>query len=309
MPEQNPVANPVLGPTLDATGTKITVDTYVNPPTVIPAIIRDLVAGNEGYFIEQVFATPGMTVEGGAILYEETFPEDHFVPDDQRPAPRAPGSKAPRLGSSRRGQKVARPESWSGSIEVHDETRRRNKVLAVQRQFTQASNTFADILQTRGMETLLDAVTTWGRTVTGVNWRAARPSGTVDADPFTMPERDFAKVQQQFRDDKAGMMPDTVILHSADYFHLQVLYPEGKLERLLNAYGLTPLVTPIADIEGAPIYCKGGAVGVIAFEKPLDQEESRDGEAKTDIFTIESVPVFVAFDASAVLQVEGVNAS
>jgi hypothetical protein len=300
---QTPVANPLGGATVS--GNLITVDNYVNPPSQIPAIIRNLVAANEGYFVEDVFNTPGFTVEGGAIIYEETFPEDHFLPEDQDIAPRAPGSEAARLGSTRREPKVSRPESWAGSIEVHDEARRRNKVIAVQRQFTQAANSFADRLQTRGIATLNAAVSAWSRTISGTAWRAPLADGVVNADPLTLPGVDFAAVQTQFIEDKAGVLPDLLIINPQDAFYLDVIYGE-KLEPLLRRYGLTMKVSPQVT-EGEPIFAKAGQVGHLAFEKPLDQEYTREGPRKTDVYTLEVVPVFVADNAAAVLKVTGVD--
>lgn len=304
---QNPVANPLGGATVS--GNLITVDSYVNPPTRIPAIIRNLVAGNEGYFAEEIFATPGMTVEGGAILYEETFPEDHFLPEDQSIAPRAPGAEAPRLGSTRRPIQVARPESWSGSIEVHDEQRRRNNVIAVRRQFTQAANTFADRIQSRAMETLNDFIAATGRTAVGLPWRKASilTNGRVNANPAELPQRDFATVLKQFIKDKAGQRPSLLLINEEDAFYLDIIYGEA-LDALLNRYNLTMKVSPAVE-EGKPIFVKGGGIGVMAFEKPLDQEFTREGTRKTDVFTLESVPVFVAYDASAILQLTGVSAT
>lgn len=304
MPPQTPVAQPLGGPTIS--GTTITVDTYLNPPSQIPAIIRNLVANNQGYFIERVFSTPGFTVQGGAIIYEETFPEDYFLPPDQSIAPRAPGAEAPRLGSTRKAPKVARPESWSGSIEVTDEARRRNDVRAVQRQFTQAANSFADRIQTRGIAALQAAVTAWGRTVSGGNWRAALASGVPNADPQTLPQRDFALVQKAFITDKAGMSPNLMIVHPDDAFYLDVIYGD-KLPALLSRYSLEMAVSVAAPV-GDPIFVRGGGVGVIAFEKPLDQELSREGTRKTDVYTLETVPVFVADDASSVIQLLDIDA-
>ena len=304
---QNPVANPLGGATVS--GTSITIDTLVNPPTIIPEIIRNLVAENEGYFIEEVFAVPGFTVEGGAVIYTETFPEDHFLPDDQSIAPRAPGAKAPRLGSTRRTPKVSRPESWSGSIEVHDEARERNQVYAVQRQFTQAANTFADRLQTRGIETLNGAVTAWERAIATRTdgWRVAVAEGIGNTDPLKLPLADFAAVQEQFIEDKAGIRPDTLLIHQADAYYLEILYPDGKLAALLKQYGLTMRVSPQVT-EGSPIFCKGKQVGHLGFEKPLSQEFTRDGERWTDIFSMETRPVWIADNAAAVLRVTGVDA-
>lgn len=302
---QNPVANPLGGATVD--GTTVTVDVLTNPPTRIPAIIRQLVGAQQGYFIERVFNTPGMTVQGGAILYTETFPEDYFAPEDQSIAPRAPGSEAPILGATRHEPKVKRVESWAGSIEVHDEARRRNNVDAVQRQFTQAANTFADRIQTRGMETLQEAVDDWGRTVTGMNWAHALPLGVPNADPADLPQTDFARVEKQFLDDKAGRMPNLLVLHTTDNFNLKRIYGD-RLPALLDSYGLTPLVSPRAT-EGAPYFVEEGAVGVMAFEKPLGQEYTREGKRFTDVYTLESVPVLAAIDASAIIQLQGTSHS
>lgn len=306
---QAPVAQPLGGVTVS--GTQITIDTYVNPPTRIPAIIRNLVAGNQGYFAEQIFSTPGFTVEGGAIVYEETFPEDFFLPADQSIKPRAPGAPAERLGATRKEPKVARPESWSGAIEVTDEARRRNQVIGVRRQFTQAANTIADRIQQRAMETIADAVKSWERQGEGGNWRAKRESGLVNVDPFTMPHNDIAEVIAQFVEDKAGMRPDTIILHTQDNYFLTVLYssyPNGGVDGMLRDYGITQrLVSPLAT-EGAPYFLKSGGIGVMAFEKPLTQEYSRATDGSfTDLFALDVAPVLVAYDASAIWQLTKVN--
>jgi hypothetical protein len=306
-PPQNPVANPLGGADVD--GTLVTVDVLVNPPTRIPAIIRNLVANNQGYFAEEIFATPGMTVEGGAILYEETFPEDYFLPEDKSIAPRAPGAPAPRLGSTRRPVKVARPESWSGSIEVHDEARRRNQVWAIQRQFTQMANTFADRIQSRALETLDDFITATGRTQKGLPWRVPLATGAVNADPADLPQHDFAAVTASFIADKAGNLPSLVILHQNDWLVLATIYDgvlRPSISALLQTFNLVAKISPHAT-EGKPIFVKGGGIGVMAFETPLRQEYTREGTKFTDVFTVEATPVFVALDAASILQLTGVE--
>lgn len=304
-PPQNPVYASVLGG-VQVDGTAITVDTYVNPPTQIPAIIRNLVAANEGYFAEQIFATPGFTVEGGAIVYEESFPEDHFLPEDQSIAPRAPGAPAPTLGSTRRAPKVARPESWSGAIEVTDEARKHNKVIAIRRQFTQAANTIADRIQTRAMELLANVVVEWGRQIEATHgWRVELKNGVAQADPTTLPAATFARVMRQFIEDKAGMRPDLMILNQLDMEVLQIVYGD-RLQAMLDLWKLTPLVS-VAAPEGEPYFIKSGGIGVMAFDKPLTQEQHRERGFK-DVFELDVQPVLVAFDASAITQLTGVDA-
>lgn len=310
MPTQNPVANPLGGVTVN--GTLVTVDTYVNPPTKIPAKIRKLVADNQGYFIESVLGTIGSPIQGGAVLLEETFPEDFFLPSDGKPAPRAPGAEAPSLTSTRGEPKVVRPESWSGKIEVHDEARQRNNVLAVQRQFTQAANSFADILQSRGIEVLLAAIDAWNReSEATTNWHEAHTGGVQNADPQKMPHWDVAKVLKQFRDDKVGVLPDTVIMNTTELLYLEAWYPgigtTWGVDAMFSRQGINRIIATPLVAEGTVIFLKSGAVGAIGWEKPLGQEYVREGLRFTDTYVLEVRPVYAMFDASAVWALTSAN--
>jgi hypothetical protein len=307
---QLPVAQPLGGATVN--GTTVTVDTYVNPPTKIPAVVRSLVEEDEGYFIERVFGTLGSPVQGGTVIVEETFPEDFFLPEDSRPAPRAPGAEAPRLAGVRREPKVRRPESWSGSIEVTDEARERNNIIAVRKQFTVAANTFADIVQRRGIEVLLDAVSDWGRVAKAkVNWTAVKPNGVQNVDPQKMPHFDLALTMKQFHDDKVGVRPDTMILNTEENLFLDLFYPgigtTLSVDAILNRYGIRNVfATPLIP-KGNVLFAKAGAPGVIGWELPMSQEKERVARRKTDVFILECRPIYAAFDASAVWMLEGTD--
>jgi len=284
-------------------GTEVTVDDYVNPPTRIPDIVRAFTAANEGYWIEDVFNVPGFTVQGGAVIYRETFPLDHFLEDGGRPAPRAPGGEAAALSAGRRGLMVSRPESWAGFIEVTDEDRRWNNVIEIQSQFRKAGNTFADILQDSGEAILAAFVTSSARFVTdppGSDWAAADPiENNVSTDP--RPSAEFARVRRLFVEDKAGMRPDTLILAPEDAEHLDRVYGD-RLPALLGRHNLT-LRESVRRDPGSRLYVKSKGVGTLAFDKPLDQEYQREAKRKTDTFTLDVAPVWVANDASALLEV------
>lgn len=307
---QNPVAQPLGGATVN--GTTITVDTYVNPPTKIPALIRSLVAADEGYFIEDVFGSLGSPVQGGAVIVEETFPEDFFLLEGGQPAPRAPGAEAPRLASSRHEPKVRRPESWSGSIEVTDEAKQRNNVIAVRNQFTKAANTFSQIVQLRGIEVLMDFVESSERTLESkVNWHEEHKEGVTFTDPLKMPAFDVARVLKQFRDDKVGVRPNTVLLNTEELLYLEAFYPGIgtmlSLEAMFGRQGITRVIgTPLME-KGNVLFAKGGAPGVIGWELPMSQEFVREGNRKTDLYVLECRPVYAAFDASAILMLEGTD--
>ena len=310
MAPQNPVAQPLGGATVQ--GTTVTVDTYVNPPTKIPALIRSLVAEDEGYFIEDVFGTLGSPIQGGAVIVEETFPEDFFLAAGTEPAPRAPGAEAPRMESERREPKVRRPESWAGSLEVTDEAKQRNNIIAVRNQFTKAANSFADIIQRRGIEVLLDAVDDWNRVGTAqVNWQEAHTSGVQNVDPGKMPHYDIALVLKQFRDDKVGVRPDTLLVNTEEALYLDLFYPgigtTLSVGAILSRYGINRIIaTPLVD-KGNALFVKSGAPGVIGWELPMAQEFVREGTRKTDVYVLECRPVYAAFDASAVWMLEGTD--
>lgn len=299
---------PLFGPTIS--GTTITVDTYLNPPTVIPEFVRGFAAENEGYFIEEVFSTPGWTVQGGAIIFTPTFPEDKFLDPAQSVAPRAPGAESPIIGAKRYAPQIARPESIAGKIEIPDETRRRNDVAGVQNLFRKAANTFADRLQTRGLTALSDAVAAWGRTAASVSWgdAAAAAGGVINVARNTQPMATLAAVQTQFINDKTGVRPDTVILNPQESAFLIEIY-EDRVAAIFAQFGIRNIfVTPL-QTAGKALFLRSRQVGVIAFEKPLDQEQGR-GPVGTwkDIYALEMQPVFAALDASSILEMTGLAA-
>jgi hypothetical protein len=297
-----------FGITLDGSG-RLVVDDYTNPPSVIPRLIRDLVRDNAGYWIESVFNTPGFTVQSGAILYTETLPEDHYLAAGQSIAPRAPGAEAPRIGITRRVPKLAYAESWSGSIEVTDEHRRRNNVIAVQEVFRRAANTFADVLQGRGEEVLGDFLTanptrivTAGAGTFG-DWAAAAPQEN-STSVAPRPTAEFARVARLFAEDKVGVLPNLLITTPQDAEHLDRVYG-GNLEAVLRRYNLE-IRTSVRRVVGRRLYVRRGQVGTLAWEKPLgDPEYTREGTRFTDVYSLDCAPVFVANGVDSILEVRG----
>lgn len=289
-------------------GRTLTVDMLTASPTRVSNTIRDLVAANEGYFAEQIFATPGMTVQGGAILYQDVLAGDHFLDPEQTLAPRAPGSESPMVGIPQRDWQIAKVESWAGRFEVTDEARRRNAVNEVQNVMRRIANTLADTIQTRAVTLAETFLTNASRTISGVDWTTAFTDGIDNTDPTTLPHRDFALAQSTFIDDKTGVRPDTLILNTDDAFMLDVLYGE-KLPALLGRYGLTLRVSPEKN-AGSALFMKSQQLGFMAFEKPLGTEQGR-GEPGTwkDVYAVEATPVIVANDSTAGLIVTGIAGS
>lgn len=308
----SPVTYPLGGATV--LGTTVTVDSYVSPPTKIPARIAALAASNFGYFMENVLATPGTRVEGGAVLYEIIKPTDLFLPTDQGLAPRAPGAEAPRLGAARGEPAVAKPESWSGSIEVTDEARRRNDVIAIQNQFTRAANSITNAIQTTFISALTAFVEAQSRTLESPRkWTEETKSSELIAKKG--PLGDFALVQRKFVEDKTGIMPDTLIIHPEDWESLLNYYAGfagiltfADLEaRMAQGYGVRNVIVTVLATKGAPYFLKSGTVGALLFDLPISQEQERVARRKTDVYVIEVQPVIVLNEPAAVLQLTKIN--
>lgn len=284
----------------------LTVDMLTRPLTRVEAIFRDLMAANQGYFAESLFRMPGMTVQGGAVLYQETTAGDHFLDPDQSIAPRAPGAESPLVGLPRDEWKVAKVQSLAAKFEVTDEERRRNLVDGVVRAQRRIANTFTDAIQSQAVALAESFLTDNGRTVTGIDWGQAYTDGIPNADPSTLPQRDFAAVLSAFIDDRTGVRPGELILNTADAFLLDVIYGD-RLQPLLDRYNLTLRVSPEKQ-QGSAMFVETGGVGFIAYEKPLSVEPGR-GPVGTwkDIYAVEVTPVIVANDATAGMILTGIN--
>lgn len=289
---------------LDTEG-RLVVDDYLNPPSEMPDLIRRLSLENEDYWIEEVFTNPGITVETGALIYTASHPADLFLPAGHTLRPRAPGTEAARISTTRRRRSMAYAEDWSFSLEVTDEARAINDVMGIQDTFQRASNSLTDILQNRGEQTLADFLTlNADRTLTdppGSDWAAADPiANTTSTDP--RPTDEFARVRREFREDKTGLRPDVLIVSPEDEEHLNRIYG-GQLAQTLQTAGLR-VRSSVRREPGERLYVRAGQVGALAWQKPITEPvyERLPGRW-TDAFHFDCKPVFVARGADAMLRV------
>lgn len=307
LPELNSVGQPdVFGVSVDADG-RIVVDDFTNPITRLTETVRAFAADNEGYWIEQVFNAPGGLVTGGAVQFAYSIVGDHFLPDGQTLRPRAPGAEAPRVSGSRRRPTVAYPESISASLEVTDEGRQRNRVVDLITTLRQIANTFTLTFQDLGEAALEGLVAAGDRIVyagngTYADWEAA-PRATNITSNTPLPAEEFDEVILNFVEERGGVRPDTIVWSPQDRREFYRVY-RGDAPAVLAAAGLTRQLTSVRREAGRRLYLRSGQVGTLMYELPLgDPEFTREGTRKTDVYTFEARPVFVANGADAVLEV------
>lgn len=304
----NPVGIPVGGTSVS--GTSITVDDLTKPVTVVAPIIADLVEQSRGWFARDIFAMPGMTVDV-AIKYQDVLPEDLFLDATASLAPRAPLAESPLVSGSRQDVKLALPRSAAGSFEVSDEARQENLVWGIQQLQRQVANTFAYKMQSWAMQALEAFITASGRTDTSTApWRKPHTGGLAVVNPLDMPHTTLAEMTLQFESDLAGVLPDIMVVHPDDAYWLRTIYGSNSgVQDMLDDYGLRMIVSPLRT-EGAPLFVKSQQVGMIAFQKPLTTEEERlTGGRWGDRYNLEMKPIFVANDATALLELTGVDAT
>lgn len=301
---QNPGAQPLAIPTIS--GTTISVDQMLAQPTIIPPLIRTLVAKNKGYFLDRVFSTGGFPVKGGAVIATPTKPSDEelFLESGMGIAPRAPGTEAPRLGGKRPEPKIFPVESWSGSIEITDEAKRRNDVAAVNRLLNQVANSFVKILQARAIEVLDAFVTEVSREFENkTNWATAAEAEAAKIKQSEAPATDFAYVESLLDADEAGEVLSILILHPNDAFNLYKFYGPN-IDALLRSWNLTLVKSPRVT-EGKGYFLADGGVGDLLYEQGLTQETDRIVRRKTTEITFEVNPVFVPLDGYKVVKLKG----
>lgn len=284
---------------------QIVVDDYTRDVQAIPEIVRAFADDNEGYWIEDVYSSTGWTITGGAVQYSINGVDDHFLQAGAEWAPRAPGSEAPHLAGTRRRRIITAPENLSGRIEVADETRNTNNRADVDRDFRQAANSFARILQSRGEDAfgaLIEAEDRilWGGNNTFTEWDESPVVNSTTAVPF--PGREFARVQRTFFEEQGGVQADTLMWSPEDAEAFYNIYAE-RGDSVLAQHGIRRTLRSVRLTAGQRTYLRAGQVGYLAWQKPMDTEYVREGLRKTDTYVLDGSFLFIANGADAILQV------
>lgn len=296
----NTIYNPIGPPTVDATGTLITVDYALqNPSQVITPLILDITL--QRFFVDRVFSNGG-GVTGGAVVYSELQGQDLYADRDVQEI--APGEEFPLITFHRRGRKVALVRKWGGKFAVTWEARDRN----IQTDFTNAvrqlSNTIVRKINQAGVAILDAYVTANSRQVTGNNWQTVVTVGSSASNWTLWPSRDFGKADLISEQEELGIEYNLWVMNPQEYAALIGIYGPG-LNDVLAAAGIEVFVTNRVPAGNAYVVA-AGMVGEMRVEDPLRTRTWDDPDGIEQTWIQSGVrPLMFANNPFAVLKFTG----
>jgi hypothetical protein len=268
-------------------GPQITVDTLINDPTMIPALVMSL--ANQAFLADVLFR--GFDgVQGGAVLYEESTPlygdagtDGDIVYEEWSEIPAAVGI----LGKPR----VARVKPRALAVKISERMRRWNQMDKVNNQITQVVNTFVDKIDRAAMSLLLrnNAIPTFAASVVWTDYANAVPLNDILIGKKTV------RTQKDAQGNEFGFIPDTIVLNDGAETDLllnkaiQTLYrgssapdnPVFKGQWDTNMLKLNWLFSPRMDADKA-LLLQSKKVGFVGDDIPFNSTELYQERRETE---------------------------
>lgn len=192
-------------------GPRVTVDTFLNDPLKIPALVYSMM---DQQFIADALLRNAGTVTGGAVQYFQSTP---FYADSDS-AIRAEFAEVPIAQTSVGTPSVAYVAERALAILISDEMKRRMSVDPVNTQLTQVKNTMVQNWDSAFISTLLAKVDA-GQVVTGGNWATAT-SGNVARGDIVDAMQLVATAKAPGQNTAFGFKADTLVIGMGRQFDL-----------------------------------------------------------------------------------------
>lgn len=262
-------------PYLSATGgPEITVDTFINNPTMIPERILQL--ADQAFLADAIFRKFG-GVNGGAVMFEESTPlygdagtDGDITYEEWAEIPAGSGlAGIPR---------VARVKPRALAVKISERMRRWNQLDRVNKNITQVVNTFVDKIDRAAMSLILDnsAVPSVAAFATWDTLATATPLADI------MGAKKTIKLQKDPQGNEFAFKPDTIILNdgletdlilNAD---IRTLFrgssapdnPIFKGQWATNMLQLNWLFSPRMP-EDTAVVCEAKTIGFIGDDLPM----------------------------------------
>jgi hypothetical protein len=286
-----------LGPP-EVSGNLITVDTMLEQPTRITAMIMDL--SLQRFIVDRVFASAG-GVTGGAVIYDVTELNQIYAKRDVGRV--SPGGEFPLITAERPAPSVAEVEKWGGKVFITDEARERNKSAAFTNKVRQLTNTIIRKVNQRAIAELEKSIAASGQKTNGNNWSTVVVGGSSQSNSDKFPAFDFAHTQQLAEEDELGIVYDLWLLNPQEYTRLVTIYGLANLRELLAELGIDIYVSNRVT-AGTSYAVAQQQVGEMRVEKPLGTETWREPETERTWVQTSVRPVMFVNNPFAVLKVE-----
>lgn len=285
-------------------GTQLTVDLALQNPAVITRRLADITA--QKFIVDKMFATTGVSVAAGAVIYERTTPGDLYTARDVEE--RGPSDEYPVVGGERTEPLVAVSRDYGGKFFTTDEARDRNDSRLLDKQVNQLGNTLVRKVNTKAVEALeavVDPLGDVGRIV-GNDWDTFTTTGATPTHNRQQPIADFAKVQRAADADELGIVFDLWLVHPDQDEALKVGYG-ADLAAVLASAGIETFASNRVPAGSAYAVARG-QVGFLEFERPLTTETWREHATRRTWTQSYVQPVIGVTNPYAVRKVVGLAA-
>jgi hypothetical protein len=250
---------------VSVSGTLLTLDQYVNSPTVITRRIAEI--AGQRFYADKIFSA-GPPVEGGALLYERPNPLLTDLYASRRTQEIAQGTQFPVLDFARGVPQVAVPRKIGGKIRVFKEERRRNRADLLQNNMVQAGNTLARDIEIMALSEINTVITATSRTTpAAAAWSTYNANTYNNTTRAAQPLSDILTLTTGIDLEERGHHLNAALFHPTDYAALVRYYGASGVRPALEAVGImdwwtTPRIAAGSVGGGGPLFFEKGQVGV-----------------------------------------------
>lgn len=286
-------------------GTLVTVDQYINAPTVLTRSIAQFAA--QRFYMDKVFrAGPG--IEGGALLFERPNPLLTDLYAGRRAQEMAPGTQFPVQRFNRGVPMVATPRKIGQKLLLTKEERKRNRVDLIDQAMLQAANTIRRDVEIMGLGELTAVIAATGRTTPAAATWASYVSTTYNNTTHaSQPLSDLVAVQTLIDVEERNHVFNSAIMNPVDYANLVRYYGAAGVGQALAAVDITNVYRTPRQEAGKVKLFEAGMVGVWSNEFPLEALAWMDED--TDMtwnYAWSISPTFAVTDQFAIIELTGV---
>lgn len=296
-----PVLYPLGAPSIDQNTGIISVDMALQQPEYITQRLSDLTL--QRFIVDQIFASSGNPVRGGAVIYDQIVQNDLYTTNDVEQV--APGAEFPVVGAERQVPLVATVSKYGGKFRYTDEARRRNDATLLEQKTQKLANVLVRKVNTIAVAQLEANFTALAgaTTVAGNNWNTVVTGGASQSNNTLWPAADFAKVQLAADVTELGVTVDLWLVNPAQLSTLRTIYGQFYRE-VLDSYGLT--MFPSNRVPAGVAYALArGQVGFLNYERGLFTETYRKPDNESTWVQSSVLPVMGITNPYSVYKVTG----